>query len=64
MMSIPNYDTMNGITNPYSLRLWLNKLEKGKSLSLLPIERYAIYEKALYYLPRSYKLWHSYLIER
>lgn len=48
--------------NPYSLKAWLNFLKYKADSS--PRDRYIIYERALKYLPRSYKLWHSYLNER
>lgn len=48
--------------NPYSVKLWLSYLafKQGAKQS----SRYMIYERALNHLPRSYKLWHSYLLER
>lgn len=48
--------------NPYSLRTWLNYLEYKKNSPV--IQRFAIYERGLSFLPRSYKLWHRYLQER
>ena len=48
--------------NPYTLKTWLNYLLVKKSASSLV--RYVIYERALKFLPRSYKLWHAYLGER
>lgn len=47
--------------NPYYLSTWLNYL-KSKTNGK-PIVRYFIYERALGYLPRSYKLWNGYLTE-
>ena len=48
--------------NPYHIKLWWNYLlyKKGS----VALQRYMIYERALKYLPRSYKLWHAYLQER
>lgn len=45
--------------NPYYLKAWLRYLEFRKAAPTT--EKYAIYERALKYLPRSYKLWYSYL---
>ena len=48
--------------NPYSLKIWsryiLSKRD-GKAR-----DRYVLYERALKYLPGSYKLWHAYLLDR
>jgi hypothetical protein len=46
--------------NPYYLKGWLKYLEY-KSNSSSTTDRYVIYERALKYLPRSYKLWYNYL---
>ena len=48
--------------NPYYLKLWLNYLAYNQEND--EIFRYKLYERALVYLPRSYKLWHAYLLER
>jgi pre-mRNA-splicing factor SYF1 len=48
--------------NPYHLKGWQNLLTLKKDSS--PVSRYVIYERALKFLPRSYKLWHAYLLER
>lgn len=48
--------------NPYNLKAWWNFLLYKKDAS--PVTRYVIYERSLKFLPRSYKLWHSYLQER
>ncbi len=48
--------------NPYYLKIWLNYLSFKDEES--PADRFTIYERALKYLPRSYKLWHAYLNER
>jgi len=48
--------------NPYEVRSWTGYLEATKGLA--PVRRYAIYERALHNLARSYKLWHAYLLER
>lgn len=47
--------------NPHHLTTWLNYL-KSKSTSKASI-RYFIYERALGFLPRSFKLWFSYIRE-
>eukprot|EP00981_Chlorochromonas_danica_P008071 scaffold1962_cov180-Ochromonas_danica.AAC.6 len=49
--------------NPYSVRTWINFLA-SKADDPQPLERFTLYERALAYLPRSYKLWHAYLTER
>ena len=48
--------------NPYYLKTWLLYLEFKAEEA--PNDRYIIYERALIFLPRSYKLWHAYLTER
>lgn len=48
--------------NPYDLKIWLAYLTTKRSAPSL--SRYVIYERALKFLPRSYKLWHAYLQER
>ena len=48
--------------NPYVLKGWIRFLDYDKALTTP--ERYATYERALSYLPRSYKLWKAYLNER
>lgn len=48
--------------NPYSIKLWLSYLQT--KLDQPKIMRFAIYERALAIMPRSYKLWHLYLTER
>eukprot|EP01041_Mallomonas_annulata_P004566 gene4566-9076_t len=48
--------------NPYYLKNWWNYLLFKKECQ--PTARYIIFERALKYLPRSYKLWHAYLTER
>lgn len=50
------------LRNPYLLKAWTNYLDFKKSGS--PFVRFIIFERALKHLPRSYKLWHAYLIER
>lgn len=54
--------------NPYHLKLWWNYLTATATESSATKgqarKRNLIYERALRYLPRSYKLWHSYLDER
>lgn len=48
--------------NPYSqTNWWLYLQTKQDQPALL---RYTIYERALSFLPRSYKLWHAYLQDR
>lgn len=48
--------------NPYSLKNWWNYILTKKNQP--PLLRYTIYERALSFLPRSYKLWHAYLNDR
>lgn len=48
--------------NPYYLKIWLSYLQFKSSAP--PANRFMVYERALKYLPRSYKLWHAYLNER
>jgi pre-mRNA-splicing factor SYF1 len=48
--------------NPYHLRSWINYLLYKKSAK--PIYRYVLFERALKFLPRSFKLWKWYLKER
>lgn len=48
--------------NPYHLKTWISFLDFKKDAT--PPERYVIFERALKFLPRSYKLWHAYLMER
>lgn len=48
--------------NPFHLKSWTNYLAYKKDAK--PAARYLIYERALKFLPRSYKLWHPYLQER
>ena len=50
--------------NPYSLKAWLHYLQAKSATSTPAIARYVIYERALKYLPRSYKLWRAYLRDR
>ena len=50
------------LKNPYHLKLWLNYLAYNQEND--EIFRYKLYERALVHLPRSYKLWHTYLLER
>jgi hypothetical protein len=59
----PNQRTPQEIArNPYSLKAWLRYLEAKTQAR--PVKRYLIYERALKFLPGSYKLWHAYLQER
>lgn len=50
------------IRNPYNIKTWLSYIDSKKSDKCTA--RYRIYERALQYLPRSYKLWHMYLLDR
>jgi pre-mRNA-splicing factor SYF1 len=47
--------------NPYHLRSWLKYLEYRNGNVT---EKYILYERAIKFLPRSYKLWHAYLTLR
>ena len=49
-------------SNPYSVKTWFGYLQH--KLGAAPTSRYILYERALLYLPRSYKLWHAYIQER
>ncbi|KAJ1439699.1 pre-mRNA-splicing factor SYF1 [Ochromonadaceae sp. CCMP2298] len=48
--------------NPHYVKVWWSYLVVKHDAA--PSARYMIYERALKYLPRSYKLWHAYLLER
>jgi pre-mRNA-splicing factor SYF1 len=48
--------------NPYSFKNWWNYIQTKQDQP--PLLRYTIYERALSFLPRSYKLWHAYLNDR
>lgn len=48
--------------NPYALKAWLRYLEAKTQAR--PAKRYLVYERALKFLPGSYKLWAAYLKER
>ncbi|TFJ86981.1 hypothetical protein NSK_001315 [Nannochloropsis salina CCMP1776] len=48
--------------NPFSLKSWLRYLNAKTQAK--PVKRYLIYERALKFLPGSYKLWWAYLQER
>lgn len=48
--------------NPYAVKMWWGYI--NTKLDQPPILRYAIYERALSFIPRSYKLWHAYLQDR
>ncbi len=45
--------------NSYSLKGWLRYLEAKTQAK--PVKRYLLYERALKFLPGSYKLWWAYL---
>ncbi len=47
--------------NPYDVKLWYDYLELDVVKSSSLKNRYILYERALYVLPWSYKLWKSYL---
>ncbi|RYG97013.1 hypothetical protein EON65_53510 [archaeon] len=49
--------------NPYSAKTWWNYAH-AKADESSRLERFSVYERALGYLPRSYKLWHAYLNDR
>lgn len=49
--------------NPYLVKTWWNYVQ-SKLEDPSPLERFSIFERALTYLPRSYKLWHAYLNDR
>jgi len=49
-------------THPYNVKKWLRYIQSKmhKDFAI----RYTLYERALNYMPRSYKLWYKYLMER
>ena len=47
--------------NPYYLNNWLQYLTALSGSR--PMQRYMVYERAVKYLPRSYKLWYAYISE-
>lgn len=47
--------------DPYSIHAWVNYLKDADALAAQ--KRYAIYERGIQLLPRSYKLWKQYLDE-
>ncbi len=55
----PNPPTQEIARNPYSLKNWLRYL--GAKTQAKPVKRYLLYERALKFLPGSYKLWWAYL---
>lgn len=46
--------------NPYKVSTWWDYAHSKN----IPFLKFAIFERAVYYLPRSYKLWHAYLNDR
>lgn len=48
--------------NPYNLKAWIRYTEYLTNSA--PTKRYIVYERSLKFLPRSYKLWNSYLLDR
>ncbi len=50
------------INNPYRLKSWITYVSYLDNFD--PYQKFKVYERALKYLPRSYKLWFSYLNER
>src|SRR5689334_3426559 len=48
--------------NPYAPKVWWQYLNFKQDCK--PAERYIIFERAVKFLPRSYKLWYAYLRER
>lgn len=49
------------VKNPYDVTTWFNYITETKSWP--PLRHFALYKRALYYLPGSYKIWHAYLQE-
>ena len=45
--------------NPYHLKTWIKYIEVNSKSS--PINKYIIFERALIFLPRSYKIWLLYI---
>lgn len=48
--------------NPYNVRMWWAYAHS--KTDQLPVLRFAVYERGLSFLPRSFKLWHAYLQDR
>jgi pre-mRNA-splicing factor SYF1 len=48
--------------NPYNVKVWWAYAHS--KMDQLPVLRFAVYERALSFVPRSYKLWHAYLQDR
>ena len=49
---------------PYSAKIWCGYVQALKEQDFSPLQYFSVYERALGHLPRSYKLWHSYLNDR
>ena len=47
--------------NPYHLNTWVHYIESKTDSKA--VVRYRIYERAVQYLPRSYKLWYAYICD-
>jgi pre-mRNA-splicing factor SYF1 len=47
---------------PYQIKTWLRYINYLKNLN--NEKRFEVYEKAVKHLPRSYKLWNAYLIDK
>lgn len=47
--------------NPYHLNSWVHYVQSKADSAALT--RYKIYERAVRYLPRSYKLWYAYITD-
>ena len=50
--------------NPYHVSTWVNYVEFKKNSGCKNTDLYAVYERAVRHLPRSYKLWRMYLADR
>ena len=59
VFSAPDQVDSTSVYNPYSQRAWWNCIQVETSFT----QKLNLYERALTYIPGSYKLWHHYLSE-
>jgi pre-mRNA-splicing factor SYF1 len=50
-------------TNPYQVKLWFRYFEASTNENSTMMSKFILYERALTFLPRSFKIWHCYLNE-
>ena len=60
-MSTDAYFENEVTRNPHHMKTWFQFVDSKRDAS--PVIRFAIYERALKHLPRSYKIWKAYLNE-